>query len=85
MATSGPPLPTDPLVRIVDLPAETVAVRRFSGSLSSAAVTRQDAILRNAVTTGGWRAVGATARFGYDPPFTPAFLRRNEVMVKIEQ
>jgi hypothetical protein len=80
---TGVPAPSDPLVHVVDLPAGLVAARRFSGSLSNAAVARQDKLLRAALDGTRWRAVGATARFGYDPPFTPAFLRRNEVAVDV--
>ena len=80
---SHPPAPTNPMVRIVELPAGKVAARRFSGTLSASELARQDRLLRSALSEAGWRAVGATARFGYDPPFTPPFLRRNEVVVAV--
>ncbi len=82
---AAPPAPTDPRVHLVTLPAGTVAARRFSGTLSRVELDRQDAILRSAVAAGGWRVTGATARFGYDPPFTPPFLRRNEVVVPVSR
>ncbi len=82
---AGPPPPRDPRVHVVVLPPETVAALRFSGSLASAEIARQDLILRAALAAGGWHATGATARFGYDPPFTPPFLRRNEVVVTVSR
>ena len=80
---ADPPSPTDPSVHVTVLPAETVAARRFSGGLSQSETVRQDRILRAAIAAAGWRATGATARFGYDPPFTPPPLRRNEVVVPV--
>ena len=82
---TNPPAPNDPSVRVVTLPAETVAARRFPGTLSRAEIARQDKILRAALAGSAWHAVGATARFGYDPPFTPPFLRRNEVVVPVSR
>ena len=80
---ASPPTPTDPLVHIVALPAGTVAARRFSGTLSRDELARQQKILRSALIASGWHATGPAARFGYDPPFTPPFLRRNEVVLPV--
>ena len=84
VVAAGPPAPRDPRVHIVDLPPGTVAARRFTGTLSQDAIAREDRLLRTALAGSAWHAVGATARFGYDPPFTPPFLRRNEVTVAVE-
>lgn len=77
------PVPTDPGVRIVDLPAQDYAVLRFSGSRSGAAVERRTAELQAELTQGRWRSQGAPVAWFYDPPWTPSFLRRNEVAVVV--
>lgn len=77
------PVPTDPGVRIVDLPARDYAVLRFSGSRTGAAVERRTAELQASLTGGRWRSEGAPLAWFYDPPWTPPFLRRNEVAVAV--
>jgi len=78
------PVPNDPQVSIVDVPEQAVAVRRFSGSRSPAAVARETEALRAALDASGWTAAGDPAAWFYDPPWTLPFLRRNEVAVPVE-
>jgi hypothetical protein len=77
------PVPTDPRVALVEVPAETMAVLRFSGSRRDAAVAKQRARLQAALRDGPWQAAGAPVAFFYDSPWTPPFLRRNEVAVTV--
>lgn len=77
------PQPTDPRVRIVAVPAETMAVLRFTGSRSDAAVDARKRVLLAAVDGSGLRATGAPVAWFYDPPWTLWFLRRNEVAVAV--
>ncbi len=60
--------PLDPTVRLVPVPAETMAVLRFSGSTAPEAVaTKQDAWLR-ALQGSAFRPDGTTVAWFYDPP-----------------
>jgi hypothetical protein len=77
------PQPTDPRVRIVELPEMTVAVERFSGSRDEDSVKRRKAQLLNSPELSGWRPIGAATSLFYDPPWTLPFLRRNEVVVPV--
>lgn len=77
------PVPSDPDVRIVEVPARDYAVLRFSGSRSGQAVERRAQALLSAVGASRWRAEGAPVGWFYDPPWTPPFLRRNEVSVAV--
>jgi hypothetical protein len=77
------PTPNDRDVRIVALPAQDYAVLRFSGDRSGPAVDRRIAELKRTAAARGWRATGATVSWFYDPPWTPPFLRRNEVAVPV--
>lgn len=82
-ALRQPPAPRDRRVRIVEVPAETVAVLRFSGSSAPAAVASARARLLDALQTGPWQPVGEPFTWFYDPPWTLPALRRNEVAVAV--
>lgn len=77
------PTPSDPDVRLVDLPAQDYAVLRFSGSRSGAAVSKRTTELRQALAGKAWSAAGEPVAWFYDPPWTPSFLRRNEVATPV--
>lgn len=77
------PQPTDPRVRIIELPEMTVAVERFSGSRDEDAIKRRKAQLLNGLELSNWRPIGAPTSLFYDPPWTLPFLRRNEVVVPV--
>ena len=81
---ADPPAPTDPDVRIVTLPARTVAAVRFSGSLGRAAIEAQWGRLKEALARTGHPTDGGPYFLGYDPPFTIPALRRNEVAVDLK-
>ncbi len=77
------PKPKDPEVRIVALPEETVAVRRFRGAPGAAEVAAEKARLIEALATGPWAPAGEPEAWFYDPPWTIPALRRNEVVVRV--
>ena len=63
---------------------------RFSGRLNSKLAKESEAKLRAWMETKGLTAatdVGAESNVetaGYDPPFTPGPLRRNEVLIRLQ-
>jgi hypothetical protein len=77
------PKPTDPRVRIVPVPGETVAVLRFRGAPGPEEVAAQQARLLSALATGPWAPAGEPEAWFYDPPWTIPALRRNEVVVRV--
>jgi hypothetical protein len=79
------PEPNDPAVRIITVPAQTVAVLRFSGPPTPAAVAAARAALLAALAGGAWTPVGTSTAWFYDPPWTIPRLRRNEVAVVVER
>ena len=79
------PQPDDPAVKLVSVPAETVAVRRFSGSCSRRAIAAQTAKLMQVLRETGFEPTGTPAAWFYDPPWTVPMLRRNEVAVPVQQ
>jgi hypothetical protein len=79
------PTPTDARVRDVAVPAETVAVLRFSGSWDERGINAKKAALLKSLEGTNWKAAGEPYTLFYDPPFTFPFLRRNEVAVAVER
>jgi hypothetical protein len=71
-------------VRIVDLPPETLAVQRFTGSWSEDALAARKQDLLRVLDQSDWRAIADPVAMFYDPPWTIPFLRRNEVAVVVE-
>ena len=78
------PQPNDPRVRLVEIPARTFAVVRFSGLGKADAVARHEKALDAALAGSSWRAVGEPVTWYYDPPWTVPFMRRNEVARPVE-
>ena len=79
------PQPANPNVRLEEQPARRMAVIRFSGTADDAVMRRQSERLLAAVSRAGLQAVGAPVFAFYDPPWTLAFFRRNEVMVEVRR
>ncbi len=77
------PQPLDPDIEIVEVPGETMAVLRFSGSRSPDAVDDATRRLRAIIEDSAWTISGPPAAYFYDPPWTLPFLRRNEVAVPV--
>ncbi len=77
------PEPLDAAVTLVSVPAETMAVIRFTGSRSAAAMADGRGRLRQALAGSAWTMVGDPVDWFYDPPWTLPFLRRNEVAVPV--
>ena len=77
------PVPTDPEVKIVDVPAQDYAVLRYTGSTDAAGVSRNTASLKAGLIGKPWRITGEPLAWFYDPPWTAPFLRRNEVAVPV--
>lgn len=77
------PDPVNPEIDIVEVPAETMAALRFSGARGAAAVEKKTRSLLQAVESSDWTATGPPVAWFYDPPWTPASLRRNEVAVPV--
>jgi hypothetical protein len=77
------PRPGDNRVRIVTVPAQTLAVLRFSGEADDEQVAARTAELLAALSGSNWEPAGEPGFFGYDPPMTPPEQRRNEVFVEV--
>ena len=81
---ANPPEPSDEHVRITTMPAATIAALRFSGELIEPVRAMRQQELLSRLDGTGWRPKGPPFVLSYDPPFTPRWLRRNEVAVEVE-
>ena len=85
MTADTAPVPTNPDVTIRTVPASLAAAKAYSGRWSQSSYERHCSELLDAVAAAGLRPIG-TPRFArYDPPFKPWFLRRNEVLVDLQE
>jgi effector-binding domain-containing protein len=79
------PLPTDPAVTIREVPAQRVAVVRYGGTWSDERYRRHLKALEEWLAKNGLQATGEPVWARYNPPFTPWFLRRNEIHIPVRE
>lgn len=77
------PDPVDSNVSTRRVPAETAAAMRFSGRWSRSSYTKRTEQLLAALDRAGLEVVGAPRYARFNPPWTPWFLRRNEVVLPV--
>ena len=77
------PKPLDPTVRVREVPARLVACWRYSGRWTIENYKEAEALLREQIAARGLVASGEATRARYNPPFTPWFMRRNEVLIPV--
>ncbi|MGI9233150.1 MAG: SOUL family heme-binding protein [Woeseiaceae bacterium] len=78
------PAPNSERIRVRQKPARIVAVHSFSGRWSRANRERHEKNLLDALKADGIEPQGAPELARYNSPFTPWFMRRNELMVPID-
>ncbi len=78
------PEPLDSRVQLREVPGSLVAVVRYSGLWSQSNYDEHSAQLQSALQAAqiGWTGEPVLSR--YDPPFTPWFLRRNEIWLALQ-
>lgn len=78
------PTPDDDNVTLVDVPAQTYAVLRFTGDRSPDAVAARTDELLDVIRDHDIEATGQAVAWFFDPPWTLPFLRRNEIALPVE-
>jgi len=79
------PRPTDPAVVIREVPAYRAAVIRYSGRWTGKNYQEHLGILREWILENELQVVGEPVWARYDPPFKPWFMRRNEILIPVQQ
>jgi hypothetical protein len=89
LAEDGVPAPTGDGVDVLKRAGGRFAVLRFSGQLTTKTAKESEAKLRTWMATKGLVAddsveSSGVETAGYDPPFTPGPLRRNEILIRLK-
>ena len=77
------PVPNDESVTLRETQARRMAVMRFSGLMGERRVAGKLAELEAFMAEQGLQALSAPSYAAYDPPWTPAPMRRNEIWIEI--
>jgi hypothetical protein len=77
------PQPTDPNLSIREIGTRLIAARHYSGRSTAANYERELGELRGLLPAAGLVEIGEPTFAVYNGPFTPWFLRRNEVLVEV--
>lgn len=77
------PKPRNPEVRIVELPTQRYAAHAFSGWVDGDRAQAEKARLVDRLTKDQRAMAGPPELAQYDPPWTPPFMRRNEILVPL--
>ncbi len=80
---SRTPQPTDQDVTLRRVAAGTAAAARFTGRWSRGRYDEHERRLLDALSAAGIEVVGPATFARFDPPWTPWFLRHNEVVVPV--
>jgi effector-binding domain-containing protein len=83
MTIADMPLPTSSKVSLRQMPEQLVAVAKFTGRWTESAYDRQLAQLRQQLSVNGIAEIGPPRFARFDPPWTPWFMRRNEIQIPI--
>ena len=84
LKTADAPKPADGALTVRELPSGRFAVLRFSGGRNAKNESETLARLQSWLERERLTAVSGPVYGYFDPPWTPAFLRRNEVMLRTE-
>jgi len=77
------PVPNDPQVKIVSVPTKKFAALRFSSWRSEARNEVMQSKLLGYLERDGIMHSGSPIYAGYNPPWTPPWMIRNEIMLEI--
>jgi hypothetical protein len=83
VALADAPEPLDARVQLRGMPPSRVAVIRFSGFWSEANYEEHLATLRAGLKAASLTSVDEPVYSRYNPPFTPWFMRRNEIWLRL--
>ena len=78
------PVPANSSISIRKVEAGKYAVLEYSGLWNDKKFAAKSAELLNACSASGLSVTGSVSSAVYNPPFMPPFLRRNEVLVRLE-
>lgn len=84
VAGTNIPQPESKRLMLNKRPEGLFAVIRFSGRDEQELIAKQSAILKEWTLANNYEIIAEPEFAGYDPPWTPAPLRRNEILIRIQ-
>jgi SOUL heme-binding protein len=78
------PEPLDSKVKLREVAGKMVAAHQYSGSWSQSNYDEHLNILKDALAKAGVKTQGEPLYSRYNPPFTPWFLRKNEIWFNVQ-
>jgi len=78
------PVPIDARVKLVEIPESKFAVKRFSWLATEKRVSRFEKKLIEQLKNDDIEILDTVAYAGYNAPWTPPWMRRQEVLVKVK-
>lgn len=79
------PKPAGSDVTLKDMPARRMVAIRFSGNFSATLASKQLMNLYNYLADNNLKQKGDPQYAFYNPPWTPGFMKRNEILIEIER
>jgi hypothetical protein len=79
------PIPNDARITLRAIPARLLASITYSGTWSESRYEEHKALLDQMMSKRKLKPAGEYIYARYNPPFTPWFMRRNEVLVPVER
>ena len=77
------PVPDDSSITLRQVPARRMAAVRYSGTWSEKNYLNYKEKLERWIRENGFEITGEPVWARYNPPFTPWFLRRNEILIPV--
>ena len=77
------PTPTNPRVNIREVPGRQVAVLQYSGRWTESSYLKHKQELEVWIKSQGWSIDGSAVWARFNAPYTPWFMRRNEVQIPV--
>jgi len=77
------PKPIDKRIKIIEIPERIIAALKFSGRWTTSLFNKKSQQLLTSLNKEKIKDMGVVFAMRYSSPFTPWFLRRNEVAVEI--
>lgn len=79
------PVPESNEIKLRDIPSKRVVAIRFNGNFSAGLASKKLMALYNYIADENLKQKGDPEYAFYNPPWTPGFMRRNEILIEIER
>jgi len=77
------PTPKNKYIKLTEIPEQNFIILGFSGRIIESNLARHEKLLRDYIETHQIKVKGSPKFAFYNPPWVPAFMRRNEVMLEL--